>query len=280
VIAACAPVPYWVRLAVPAVVALVLYGPLLPDMIAEWATHPSLSHGFAIPLIAAYLVGSRMSRLAPVPPTPAFSGLPVLAGGLSLLVLGVRGDEAFLARISLPITILGLALIFAGAHVTRHVWPGIAYLTFMVPLPWTTVKAVAYQDQLLVAGIAAKVLPWLAVPVYRDGVLLQLPNITLEVADLCSSVPALAALLSLGIAYATLTIRPLPMRIVLIGVTVPLAVASNAIRVTLTAAGVYYLGPWTLASAFHAFAGTVNFVFTFAFLLALDTLLPRIPRSR
>jgi exosortase len=264
-----------VRFGVPGLLVLAAYARIVPDMVAEWAEFPSLSHGFAIPVIAAYLIVSRRHRLRAVPLRPALWGLPLLALGLALLVLGVRADEAFLARISLPITLLGVLVAVGGKEPTRHVWPGIAYLAFMVPFPWTTLKIVAYQDQLLVAAVTAKALPWLGVPVYRDGVLLHLANMTLEVADACSSVAALAALLSLGVAYAALTMRSYLLRGVLIAVTFPVAIISNTIRVTATAAGVYYLGPWTLATVFHAFTGTVNFLITFLLLLMLDSMLSR-----
>jgi exosortase len=277
-VSAGAAIPAWFLFGVAATLALVLYAPLVPAMVSEWAEFPSLSHGFAIPVIAAYLVVSRRDRLRGVTLEPALRGLPILVLGLAMLVVGARGDETFLARISLPITVLGLTVVLAGPQVTRHVWPGIVYLAFMVPLPWTTVKVVAYRDQLLVAAAGASALPWLGVPVYRDGVLLHLPNATLEVAAACSSVPALAALLSLGIAYASLAERPAVTRALLIVTTVPLAVVSNVIRVTITAAGVYLLGPWTLASAFHVFTGTVNFLLTFALLLTLDVSFTRMAR--
>ncbi|MBI2216465.1 MAG: exosortase/archaeosortase family protein [Candidatus Rokubacteria bacterium] len=277
-VSAAPAIPGWIVLGVAALFAIVLYAPILPAMVAEWAEFPSLSHGFAIPVIAAYLVVSRRHRLRGVTLEPALRGLPILVLGLTMLVVGVRGDETFLARISLPITVLGLTIVLAGMEATRHVWPGIVYLAFMIPLPWTTVKVVAYQDQLLVAAASATALPWLGVPVYRDGVLLHLANATLEVADTCSSVPALAALLSLGIAYASLAERPPAIRTLLIVATVPLAVVSNIVRVTITAAGVYLVGPWTLATPFHVFTGTVNFLLTFGLLLMLDVSFTRMAR--
>jgi exosortase len=274
-IAGVAPWPRWWTLGLPALAALALYGQLFPGLIREWTEFPNLSHGFAIPFIAAYLLWARRDRLRTAPVAPSLWGLPVLVVGLAGLVIGVNGHESFLARLSLPVTLLGLALFLAGPVVTRRAWIGVAYLLFMIPLPWTTVKLITYRSRLLDAAISTEALGWLGVPVHRDGFMLHLPNMSLEVADACSSIPALAALVSLGVAYASVARRPLALQLTLIAATIPLAVTANIIRITSTAAAVYYLGPWTLQSFYHAFNGTVNFLLTFLLLLALDSLLAR-----
>ena len=110
--------------------------------------------------------------------------------------------------------------------------------------------------------------------------MLHLPNIVLEVADDCSSIPALAALLSLGVAYAFLTSRSLAARLILIGAAIPFAIGANMIRIISTALGVYYIGPWTLNTVLHMANGTVNFLLTFMLLIALDAALMRWQRWR
>jgi exosortase len=273
-------VPVWMWLGVPGILALALYGPLFPSLVREWAEFPNLSHGFAIPVIAAYLVWVRRGDLRATAIEPSLWGLPVLIIGLGALVIGVQGQESFIARMSLPVTLLGMVLLLAGPRVTRVVWFGIVYLTFMIPLPWVTLKLIMYRSRLLDAGLSARFLDWLGVPVYRDGVLLHLPNMVLEVADDCSSIPAIAALLALGVAYAAMIRRPAVVRVLLIVATLPLAIGSNIIRITTTAAAVYYVGPWTLGTVYHHFNGTVNFMLTFLLLMLLDTTIVMAMRKR
>ncbi|HXG02279.1 MAG TPA: exosortase/archaeosortase family protein [Candidatus Binatia bacterium] len=265
----------WLWLAPPAALALALYAPLVPDLAREWSEFPSLSHGFAIPLIAAYLAWIRRDRLARTPVRPSLLGLPLLVAGLAALVIGVLGQEPFVARLSLPLTLGGLVWFVAGGAVARLLWVPIAYLFFMVPLPWSTLKLVMYQSRLLDAAVSAELVRWLGVPVFRDGFMLHLPALTLEVADDCSSIPAIAALLSLGVAYAYFSPRPAAYRGLLIAATLPIAIFSNIVRITTTVAAAYYLGPWTLHTVYHQFNGTVNFLLTFLFLMAFDTALLR-----
>lgn len=266
----------WIPLLALGAAALALYAPLVPGLAHEWTEFPHLSHGFAIPFIAAYLMWSRLDRLRTAPIIPSAWGLVALLPGLAALVVGVLGDESFLARISLPVILLGLTLFLAGWRVLAQVWVAIAYLALMVPLPWGTLKQITYRSRLLDAEASAWLLGLLGVPVYRDGVMLHLPNITLEVADACSSIPAIAALLSLGVAYAFVTRRPRVVQIGLVTATLPLAIIANIIRITSVSWLAYHVGPWTLQTSYHMFNGTVNFIFTFLLLLVLDGLLGRI----
>jgi exosortase len=260
----------WVWLLLPAVLAIAIYAPLVPALVQEWSEFPSLSHGFAVPLIAAYLLWTKRERIAAAPWAPSLAGLPVLLLGMAAFAIGIRADEVFLARLSLPITLLGLSLFVAGWPFVRAAWLGIAYLVFMIPAPYSTLKILTQRSRLVDADAAAAILQVLGVPVYQDGVMLHLPNIALEVADDCSSIPAIAALLSLGVVYASLSRSPLPIRFALVAGTVPLAVGANIIRITLTAAAAYYIGPWTLGGFYHKFSGAVTFLLTFLLLTVVD----------
>jgi exosortase len=270
----------WLALAVSVAGALALYIPVIAGMAADWIEFPSLSHGFAVPLISAYLLWNKRRLLAEAPVEGSLTGLPVVVLALGMLVLGSLGSESFIARLSLPIALLGVVLFLMGGQVTRHAWIAIAYLAFMIPLPYLTLKAITYQSRLFDAGLTAIALAWMGVPVLRDGVMLQLPNMTLEVADECSSVPAIAALLALGAAYAQLQARPTWIRVVLTLAAAPLGLLSNIVRLIVTSLGAYYLGPIALNNVIHKFNGTTVFLATVVLLVALDTLLTRFWRRR
>jgi exosortase len=259
---------------------LALYAPVFPALVWEWATYPNLSHGFAIPAIAAYLIWTRRPRLARLPATPAWAGLAVMASALVLFALGSIGAEPFLARISLPVTLLGATYLLAGRRIARELLPGIAYLFFMIPLPYLTLKGFTDQVRLFDASVTAAVLPWLGVPVYRDGVLLHLSNVTLEVADVCSSIPAIASLLALGAAYGLVRQRSRPVKLILLALSAPLGLGSNLVRIIVTAAGAYYLGPIALNNVVHMWNGATVFVVTFGVLVLVDGWLQRLPGLR
>ena len=268
----------WLALGIAVAAVLALYAPIVAGMAAEWNEFPSLSHGFAVPVISAYLLWRRRRLLAQAPVEGSMVGLLIIVLGLAMLMLGSLGGEPFVARLSLPLALFGTVLFLMGVPVVRHAWIAIAYLAFMIPLPYLTLKALTYQSRLFDAGITAKALGWLGVPVLRDGVMLHLPNMTLEVADDCSSVPAIAALLALGAAYSQMQPRPTWMRAVLTLSAAPLGLLSNIIRLIFTSLGAYYFGSLALNNVIHKFNGTSVFLATVMLLVVLDMLLARVWR--
>ena len=268
----------WFALAVAVAAALGLYAPVVAGMAREWSEFPSLSHGFAVPVIAAYLLWHRRQLLAQAPFEASTAGLPLIMLALGMLVIGSLGGEPFVARLSLPLVLFGTVLFLVGTRVARHAWVAIAYLALMIPLQYLTLKALTYESRLFDAGLTATTLRWLNVPVLRDGVLLHLPNMTLEVADDCSSIPAIAALLALGAAYSQMQERPTWIRVALTLSAAPLGLLSNIVRLILTSLGAYYLGPIALNNVIHKFNGTTVFLATVVLLVVLDALLTRIGR--
>jgi exosortase len=271
--------PHLAPLGVVLVVTLALYAPVIAHMAREWAEFPSLSHGFAIPVIAGYLLWQRRKPIASEQRAPEARGFVLLVPAVMLLVVGTLGGESFLARISLPLALLGVVLALAGTRLALRTAPGIAYLFLMVPLPYVTLTALTYQVQLFDAAITTAVLRSLGVPVLREGVMLHLPNITLEVAEVCSSVQGIVALLALGVAYGQVGVRDTWAQAFLAVSTIPLGLASNAFRITLTALAAFLLGPVALHNVIHRFSGTTVFLLTLFLLIGLDSLLARLSRG-
>ena len=268
----------WLPFAVAVAAVLAVYAPVLAGMAVEWVKFPSLSHGFAVPLISAYLVWRRRELIGVEPLGSASVGLAVFMVALGIFQAGSLSGETFFSRLSFPLALLGIALFLAGRRVTGHLWPAIAYLLFMIPVPYLPFKAVTYQWRLFEAGVTAKALRWLGVPILQQGVMLHLPRVTLEIADECSGVLAVAALVALGTAYAQIQPRATWMRVTLALAAAPLGLVSNIFRLVLTALGVHYLGPITLTSVFHRFNGTVVFLTTVVLLAGLDRILARTAR--
>ena len=266
-------------LAVALAAVLVVYAPVLAGMAVEWATIPSLSHGVAVPLISAFLIWHRRHLVAAESVGSSRIGLALLAAALAILVTGSVSGETFLSRASIPLACLGVVLFLAGPGVTRQVWPAIAYLVFMIPLPYLTVKAVTARSRLFEAGMTATMLRWLEVPVLQQGVMLHLPRLTLEVAEECTSVRIVAPLVALGAAYAQIGARPVWIRVALILSAAPLGLTSNIVRLVLTGLGAYHLGPVALDSVVHQFSGTTVFLGAVMLLVALDCFLLRLERS-
>ena len=259
---------------------LALYHHILQGLAADWYNDPDYSHGFLVPFISGYFVWERWHRLKGLARTPSHAGIALLACGLFLLVLGSIGAELYLQRSSLIVVIAGLILLILGrAHLKLLALP-IAFLFFMVPLPAIVVNLVSFPLQLFAAKTAAFCLFNLGIPVLREGNVIALAGTTLEVAEACSGIRSLQALLALGTIFAYFSQRVMWKRWVLILLSIPIAIVANAFRVTGTGVLAQYWGAEAAEGFYHTFSGLSVFVAAFLLLLASGVLLSRIGERR
>ena len=252
-----------------AAAAVWLYAPVLTALVHQWWTDENYSHGFLIPLISAWLVWGRLERLRQCPARGSVWGYPVLLLGLVLLVAGQAATFGYPARLSLLVVLAGLLLFAYGPDVLRLLAFPLAYLLFMVPLPVPALLRIAFPLQLLAARVAAGTLDLLNVPVLREGNIIDLGFTRLEVAEACSGIRSLVALLALAVIYAYATQPKGRARLALILSALPIAVMANAARVALTGVLASTLGPAAAMGFYHTFSGVLVFVLAFA-LLALQ----------
>jgi exosortase len=262
----------WAGPALPALVlaatAAVLYLPVLADLAAQWAADENYSHGFLVPLVAGYLVWERRAPLRRCAVRVCPWGYGVLLAGIILLVLGQAATFGYAARLSLLVVLAGLVLFLAGPQVLRVAAFPLAYLLFMIPPPAVLVNRIAFPLQLLAARLATGSLDLLGVPALREGNIITLAPMRLEVTEACSGIRSLVALLALGVivAYAGHTWW-LP-RVAVALSAVPIALVTNAARIALTGVLVETVGPRAGVGFYHAFSGLAVFVLAFVLLAA------------
>lgn len=255
--------------------ALFFHVPVIRPLVVEWYEHENFSYGFLIPFIFAYLVLQRRGELLRQPMVPALWGVILLIASISVGLIGAALGEPFLSRLSMVATLAALVSVIAGWKIFRLLIFPLAYLLLMVPPPYVIVKQVSYYLKMIDAAVATEVLQLIGVPVYRDFYYLNLPNITLEVADVCSGIASLFAMVALGIVY----IHYLPARrgakLGLMASLVIFPLVANLIRIILVAASVYYYGPIMLEAFFHQFTGTFTFLLALVMLLVVGEWLRR-----
>ncbi len=255
-------IPFW-QAAVLAALSLWLYGPTIYHLVLQWAaTDSDFSHGFFVPLFSAFVLWQERRRLSEIALKPSWSGLPLLAFALCVLIVGRLGAELFLARVSMLLLIAGLVVLFAGWNFFRAVLFPWAFLLFMIPIPTLLYNQITFPLQLLASRVAANVLPLFDVPVFREGNLIYLPRMPrpLFVDEACSGIRSLMSLACLAIIYGYLMERRIVVRWALAIISVPIAVAANSARIIGTGLVVQY---WDLEKAqgfYHIFAGWLVFI--------------------
>jgi EpsI family protein len=210
-----------------------------------------------VPLISGYVIWLRRDKLRTINPSPSLGlGLLVFMSGIALLVLGRASSTNLLEETSLPVTITGLSLLLLGRQMTLSLTFPIAYLFAMIPFWEYFTGHLQSTFQLYSATVGVGALRLLDIPVARDGVFIHLPNITLEVADVCSGVNQLVAILCVGIPVAHMHIRRWSRRLAVVFAAILIALLSNGLRVAIVSLFAYYgirgpngdvHGPYSLA---------------------------------
>lgn len=267
---------HWIEFTLIMLGVAALYAPVVNRMVAAWMQYDDYSHGFLVPLVSAYFLYCRRAGLRDAEMRPAWVGLGVLALGLAQLLAGSLAGEYFTQRTSLLVVLAGLVLLLLGWQALRLSLPPLAYLVFMVPIPEIVYNSVAFPLKLMVTNLSVASLKLLDVAVLQEGNILIFPNVTLEVADACSGLRSLVSLAALGTAYAF--IQPFPgwARLLLMVATVPIAVATNALRVVCTGLLAQHMGPEAAEGFLHEFAGLFVFAMAMLMVLGLGVLLRRV----
>ena len=223
-----------------AAAVLVLYRPTIGHLVEYWSQNDMYSYGFAVPFIAGFLIWLRRARLNQIPVRPNYTlGVPLLLVVLAGLVVGRVTSTNLVEELTLPATIAALWLLLFGTRITLACLFPLAYLFTMVPFWGFLTEPMQWPFQLYSATVGVGLLRLLNVPVVREGVFIQLPNVTLEVAELCSGVNHLVAVLCVGIPAANLFVRSWRTRAFILASAVTIALLSNALRVATVALFAY-----------------------------------------
>jgi exosortase len=259
------PISRW-QIAVLGLSAAWIYLPIISKLVTQWWHDPNFSHGFFVPMFSAYVVWDQRSRFAKLRPRGAWSGLLLLVVAMMILIVGSLGAELFLARFSLLVTLAALVIFLLGWSYMRVCLFPWAFLLLMIPIPTILFNQVTFPLQLLASKVAAVALPWLGVPVLREGNVIQLPAMALEVAEACSGIRSLLSLVTLSIIYGYMLERRVVVRVVLALASIPIAVAANSSRIIGTGLLVQYWDPEKAEGFFHMFSGWLIFVVSLSLL--------------
>ena len=247
----------------------VLYSEVLRELAFDWWNNPDYSHGLLLPFVTLYLIWQKKEKLAGSPAAPSKFGLMVMLGSLGLLFAGHLGAEFFISRVSLLLFLGGLVLFFFGWKHLRMVSFPLGLLFLAIPLPAVIFYQLTFPLQLIASQLATFFLETSMVPVLREGNVIVLPNITLEVVEACSGIRSLFSLMTLTILYGYFMEGRTSFRLILIGMTVPLALFTNGLRITGTGILTQYVNPAAAEGFFHSFSGWIVFLIAFASLFVI-----------
>lgn len=238
----------------------VLYHGIAVKLVVDWHELPDFSHGFLIPFFAAYLLWDKRRELQDTAIAPSWAGVWLVVLGLFVLLLGVFGADLFLQRTSFVLLMAGLVWTLLGRLMLGRVKFVFFVLLLAIPLPTILFNQITFPLQLLASRLATTLLQVAQVPVLREGNVIQLPAMQLEVAEACSGIRSLMSLFTVAVIYGYFLESKTWRRVVLALASVPIAVAANGARIFGTGLCVQYWDPEKAMGFFHDFSGWLMFV--------------------
>ena len=234
------------------------------------------AHGPIVLAVVLYLFWQKRDLLLA---NTASQTWPVLGGislvfGLLCYVIGRSQDILLLDVGSQIFVISGILLITRGASVLKAMWFPLFFIFFMIPLPGVFLDAVTMPMKMAVSYVAEHILFWFGYPIARTGVILQIGQYQLLVADACAGMHTLISLEALGLLYLNLVRHDSLFRNITLAILiVPISFTANVIRVIVLTLVTYYFGDAAGQGFVHGFAGMVLFVVALTLIMSVDAAL-------
>ena len=289
-------------LIVVATVALV-YWSVLMRLGRFWWDDENYSHGLLIPFIIGYILWAERGKLAAIEKRPrVLWGASMVVCALLVLWVGTAGAELFTQRMSLVLLLAGIIIYFWGWRLLRAVGVPLLLLVLAIPIPTIVFNKIAFPLQLFASRCAVWVMRLFDIPVLREGNIIELFPLgstttkKLEVVEACSGIRSLMTLVTLAVVFAYFTspsdedmgdggdrrrsrYRVLRATLIVLA-AVPIAIITNAARVSGTGVLSHYYGTQVADGFFHSFSGWVVYIAAFLLLFAFGWLIDRFDPSR
>jgi exosortase len=270
--------PVLLKTAILGTLLFLLYHRILQHLAEDWIDDPNYSYGFFVLIFCCGVLWKQRKTLQGTPRKPASIGLVIIGGALGILILGVYGAELYLSRTSLLFLIAGLVIYFLGWRMFKAVLFPWSVLLLTIPLPAIVFNQVSFPLQFEASRLASGLAGLARVPVLREGNVIVLPSLTLDVAEACSGLRSLMALITLAVFYGYVFESRVSRRLLLAFAAVPIAVMANAMRIMGSGVIGEYWGPDKAEGFFHLFSGGLVFVCSLLLLFGFHAALKPLSR--
>ncbi len=271
----------WQAVALLLLATALLYAHIAVKLVRDWYELPDFSHGFLIPFFALFLLWDSREALHSLPRRPSWKGLFLVLPALLLLLAGIFGADLFLSRFSFILLTAGIVWMLLGKVFVKKIRFTLFVLLLAIPFPAVVFNQLTFPLQLLASRMSSAALPLAGVPVLREGNIIQLPTMELEVAEACSGIRSLMSLFTVAVIYGYFLERTTLRRVLLALSSLPIAVFANAARIFGTGLCVQYWNPERAVGFFHEFSGWLMFLVSLGCLFLVHTAMKWcLPRER
>ncbi len=205
---------------------VLLFWPSLSSMAGIWWRSDTYAHGMLVPLISVWLIWRDKHLLQNIPISSSWLAVAALVMGSVVWLIGIAVDITVLHQLAAVGLLIALVPALLGVRLAVVLSFPLLYLLFMVPFGEELTPVL----QQITADITVQALRMSGIPVYINGLFIEIPTGRFEVAEACSGIRYLIASLALGTLYAYLTYQKPSKRILFIIAALLVPILANGLR--------------------------------------------------
>jgi len=263
-------------IAIAAIAFVVLFADPARTLARDWWNNPDAGHGLLLFPVSLWLMwktgvvqGSGNTR----------AGTTLIIAAVVLRYVSGLAAELFMMRSSMWLAIVGLIVFAFGWRQLKVWWLPVSLLLLSIPLPATITNSLAIPLQFKASQYGTELIKWRDIPVRTSGNVIDIPGQRLFIAEACSGLRSLTALISLGVMIGGIWLTSIAGRLSLVVLTIPIAIAVNSFRIFLTAFLMYFVDPALGKGFMHTSEGWALFVVAFGFIGAAGWLILVVERT-
>lgn len=257
-------------------------------MESVWSGNSDYSHGYLVPVFAAYILwsnrgslrqpqsGNQNSKANQHTDSGLLLGAVLMICGLAMRLVGIYMRLRTLEGISMIPMTLGIITLIFGRQAARRGAPAVLFLLFMVPLPSFLSGQLSGLLQTIATTVSTFAFQTLGIPAFAEGNIINLSKGTIGVAEACSGLRMLYAFFALTVGACMVIDRAWPEKAIIALSAIPIAIIANCIRIIATGFAYEYFEPETAEHIFHDVAGWLMMPVGFTILLGVLGILDRL----
>jgi exosortase len=214
-----------------------------------------------VPFISGYFIWLKRNELADSQIKSEPLGLIVLIFSLAVYIVSYAGGIVFFQRTMMVLSLIGLIIYLIGKDAFKVITFPLLFLFFMVPLPISIIGLVSFPLQTYATIISERIIQFCGIPVYREGHMLYFTQTQLEVAEACSGIHSITALLMLSVIFMHMCKNGKTVKTIIVLSSVVVAFGANILRVSGTGILAHFFGAGVARGFLHEFSGMAVFVF-------------------
>ncbi len=237
-----------------------------------------MSHGWVVPFFSIYLIWRQREELKAAARGPSIAGCLAVAGMLVLAWFGGRGGQSRLEQVAMIGLVWAFPYALWGRGVARLMVFPAAFLLFTVPVS-SFIDFFTIHLRIFSSSIATGLLNGLGLDVHRSGTALFSrtagAEFSVDVADPCSGIRSLFAMMALAAGYGYLTQKTIVRKWLLFISSIPIAMVGNMFRIMSICLVASAFGQDVATGFYHDYSGYVIFLVGIGLVLAFSKYLDR-----